>query len=82
MLCLYCHFYKLHTIAAIDSTDPALCALREDQLLDGLVFAATDSVVTDVWSAGRHQVQGGRHMARDAVVSAYKDAMVSVMSAL
>ncbi|TDL78432.1 formimidoylglutamate deiminase [Palleronia sediminis] len=72
----------LADLVAIDSNDTALCTLRQNQLLDGLVFAATDRVVTDVWSAGRHAVTGGRHVARDAVVQAYKDAMASVMSAL
>ena len=47
---------RLADLVAIDSTAPALCGLAQDQLLDGLVFAATDSVVTDVWSAGRHVV--------------------------
>ncbi len=72
----------LADLVAIDSNDTALCTLRQNQLLDGLVFAATDRVVTDVWSAGRDAVTGGRHVARDAVVQAYKDAMASVMSAL
>ncbi|WP_281967655.1 formimidoylglutamate deiminase [Roseovarius nanhaiticus] len=72
----------LADLVAIDSEDTALCALGQHQILDGLVFAATDRVVTDVWSAGRHVVTEGRHVARDAVLSAYKGAMASVMSAL
>jgi len=73
---------ELADVVAIDSSAPALCALRQDQLLDGLVFAAKDDVVTDVWSAGRHAVQSGRHIKRDAIVSAYKDAMKSLMASL
>ncbi len=73
---------KLADVVAIDSSAPSLCALRQDQLLDGLVFAAKDEVVTDVWSAGRHAVQSGRHVKRDAIVSAYKDAMNSLMASL
>jgi formimidoylglutamate deiminase len=69
-------------LVAIDSTAPALCALRQDQLLDGLVFAAKDSVVTDVWSAGRHMVQSGRHIKRDAVTAAYRLAMQSLMASV
>jgi formiminoglutamate deiminase len=72
----------LADVVAIDSSVPSLCALGQDQLLDGLVFAAKDSVVTDVWSAGRHAVQSGRHAKRDAIVSAYKDAMKSLMASL
>lgn len=73
---------KLADVVAIDSSAASLCALRQDQLLDGLVFAAKDDVVTDVWSAGRHAVQSGRHVKRDAIVSAYKDAMQSLMASL
>lgn len=72
----------LADLVAIDSTDPALCALRQDQLLDGLVFAAKDNVVTDVWAAGRHMVRGGRHNARDAIVTSYRTAMDSLISSL
>jgi formimidoylglutamate deiminase len=69
-------------LLAVDSSAPALCALRRDQVLDGLVFAAKDDVVRDVWSAGRHIVRGGRHVGRDAIISGYRTAMHSVMAAL
>ncbi|MEM5477663.1 formimidoylglutamate deiminase [Pacificibacter sp. AS14] len=73
---------ELADLVAIDSSAPALCALRQDQLLDGLVFGAKDNVVTDVWSAGRHAVQSGRHVKRDAIITAYRSAMASLMAAL
>jgi formiminoglutamate deiminase len=72
----------LADLAAIDSTVPSLCALRQDQLLDGLVFASKDTVVTDVWSAGRHAVHAGRHVKRDEITAAYKVAMHSLMASL
>ena len=72
----------LADLVAIDSAAPSLCALRQDQLLDGLVFASKDDVVTDVWSAGRHAVQSGRHIKRDEIVAAYRSAMKSLMAAL
>lgn len=71
----------LADLLAIDSTAPSLCALRSDQILDGLVFAAKDSVVTDVWSAGRHAVRGGAHIARDQVVSHYRRAISTLLAA-
>jgi formimidoylglutamate deiminase len=49
---------KLADLVAVDGDHPALCALAGDRLLDGLVFAAPDGVVTDLWSAGRHCVRG------------------------
>ncbi|MDP2520640.1 formimidoylglutamate deiminase [Shimia thalassica] len=73
---------ELADLVAIDSTAPSLCALRTDQLLDGLAFAAKDNVVTDVWSAGRYAVQSGRHINREAIVVAYHSAMQSLMASL
>lgn len=73
---------ELADLVAIDSQDPALCALQTHQLLDGLAFAAKDHVVTDVWSAGRHAVQGGHHVLRDKITETYRDAMREVMSLL
>ncbi|PYG28822.1 formimidoylglutamate deiminase [Pelagimonas varians] len=73
---------ELADVVAIDSNAPALCALGRDQLLDGLVFAAKDNVVTDVWSAGRHAVQSGRHIKRDEIIAAYKGAMQSLIASL
>ncbi|WP_171235221.1 formimidoylglutamate deiminase [Ruegeria sp. HKCCA6837] len=73
---------KLADLVAIDSQNPALCALTSEQLLDGLVFAAKDQVVTDVWSAGRHRVSEGRHIARDQIVSNYRQAMTDLLAKL
>lgn len=72
----------LADLIAIDSAAPALCALGSDQILDGLVFAAKDDVVTDVWSAGRHMVRDGRHVRRDAIIRAYRAAMRDLLAAL
>ena len=72
----------LADLVAINSQDPALCALRPDQLLGGLVFAAKDHVITDLWSAGRHQVQNGRHVDRDRIVGRYGKAMGDLISKL
>ncbi|MEP2640033.1 formimidoylglutamate deiminase [Roseobacter sp.] len=69
-------------LVAIDSADPALCALPAQQLLDGLCFAARDRVITDVWSAGRHCVQAGKHVKSDQITAAYRSAMCSLMSVL
>lgn len=73
---------ELADLVAIDCTAPALCALCQDQLLDGLVFAAKGTVVTDVWSAGRHAVKSGRHIHRKEITAAYRVAMQSLMSLL
>ena len=73
---------QLADLVAINRTHPSLCSLRDDQLLDGLCFAAPDGIVTDLWSAGRHQVQGGRHIARDAILGNYRAAMAELLADL
>lgn len=71
----------LADLVAIDSCTPTLCALREDQLFDGLCFAASDTVVTDLWSAGRHSVRNGRHMDRDRIVDGFRAAIADLLQA-
>lgn len=69
-------------LIAIDPKHPTLCALRTDQLLDGLCFASGDDVITDCWSAGRHMVKDGRHVRRDEIVMRYKTAMADLVAAI
>lgn len=71
---------KLADLVAIDRTHPTLCALADRQLLDGLSFAAPDGLVTDLWSAGRHMVRDGRHIARDAIITAYWSAISELLA--
>jgi formimidoylglutamate deiminase len=71
---------KLADLVAIDSTAPSLCALNSEQLLDGLVFAAKDNVVTDVWSAGRHSVKDGQHIQRQAITKNYRTAIAQLLA--
>ncbi len=73
---------KLADLVAIDAAHVALCGLAETRLLDGLCFAAPDGVVTDVWSAGRHQVRGGRHVARDRVQQRFRAVMTELRAML
>jgi formiminoglutamate deiminase len=73
---------RLADLVAVDPEHPALCALRPDQLLDGLVFAAPGSIVTDLWSAGRHQVRDGRHISRDAIIARYRRAVAGLVASI
>ena len=72
----------LADLVAIDTTDLAICALSEQQLVDGLVFAAKDTVVTDLWSAGRHQVRDRRHVAEDKIIAEYRKAVTDLRQRL
>ncbi len=73
---------KIADLVAIDRTHPTLCALRDDQVLDGLCFAAPDGLVTDLWSAGRHMVRQGRHIHREQIIPAYRAAIAELLSEL
>lgn len=72
----------LADLLAIDSSHAALCALTPDQIADGLVFAAGDGVVTDLWSGGRHAVRQSRHVARDQILTAYRRAISTLMASI
>lgn len=71
---------KLADLVAIDSRDPTLCALNNRHILDGYVFAANDSVVTDVWSAGRHMVQGSQHVAQSEIIANYRATITDLIA--
>ncbi len=58
-------------LCAISCHNPVMVGRDGDTLLDSLIFAGGDGLVSDVWSAGRHVVQDGRHMDRDRIVSDY-----------
>jgi formimidoylglutamate deiminase len=73
---------KLADLVAINSTASSLCALNPDQILDGLVFAAKDNVVTDVWSAGRHAVRQGHHSHRQHIIRDYQAAVAQLLASV
>ncbi|MBL8789909.1 MAG: formimidoylglutamate deiminase [Rhizobiales bacterium] len=73
---------RLADLVAIDSQHVSLFGLKQEQLLDGLCFAAHDGVVTDVWSAGRHQVRQGRHVSREDVARRYRAAIADLAGRL
>ncbi|WP_274423562.1 formimidoylglutamate deiminase [Chelativorans sp. YIM 93263] len=43
-----------------------------DTILDGWIFAGGNEAVTDLWSAGRHAVRDGRHVARETIAERYR----------
>lgn len=66
---------NLADLVAIDLSHPSLCGLNTRQILDGWIFSAPDTVVTDLWSAGRHQVRHGRHIHREEIVGRWQSAL-------
>lgn len=62
-------------LLALDAGHPDLEGLQGDTILDAFAFAGGNEMVQDVWSAGRHMVQNGRHVAHEAITSAYRSAV-------
>lgn len=62
-------------LLSLDTTAVDLEGRSGDRILDAWIFAGSDRMVTDVWSAGRHQVRQGRHIARDRIEAAYRQTM-------
>ncbi|MEM9231576.1 MAG: formimidoylglutamate deiminase [Pseudomonadota bacterium] len=60
-------------LIAISTDNAFLCNRSGDAVLDSLIFTGRGrDCVTDVWSAGRHMVQDGRHVHRDEIETAFK----------
>ncbi|MEK1890852.1 MAG: formimidoylglutamate deiminase [Phyllobacterium sp.] len=64
---------------ALDTENATLLGLSGDRLLDGWIFAGDRHAISDVWSAGRHVVQEGRHRDRAAILKTYKARLASIL---
>ena len=62
-------------LVALDMESLHLEGRGGDEILDAFVFAGNERLVADVWSAGRHIVQGGQHVAREAVAARFRTVM-------
>ncbi|MGI9475876.1 MAG: formimidoylglutamate deiminase [Hyphomicrobiaceae bacterium] len=69
-------------LMVLDDTAVDLEGRRGDTILDSYVFAGSDCMVTDVWSAGRHVVQDGRHIDRERLVERYRGVLRALGDAL
>lgn len=67
---------------ALDTNNPTMWGRADDTALDAWIFAGDDSLVRDVWSAGRHMVADGRHTAKEEITSAYKRTIDALRCAL
>jgi formimidoylglutamate deiminase len=66
-------------LLALNASHVDLAGRSGDMLLDSFIFAGDSSMVSDVWAAGRHMVRDGRHVAREAITSAYAKATAQLM---
>ena len=62
-------------LMALDKTHVNLQGRTGDTILDCFVFAGDDTMVQDVWTAGRHMVKAGRHIHHDIITAEYRQAM-------
>ncbi|MCF6234386.1 MAG: formimidoylglutamate deiminase [Rhodobacteraceae bacterium] len=59
-------------LLALDGGAVDLTGRQGDLVLDTWIFAGDDRLVRDVWSAGRHLVQHGQHIARAEITANYR----------
>lgn len=62
-------------LLSLDADHVDLISKRGDTLLDGWIFAGSDDLVCDVWSAGRHLVQEGTHVNREKIEMRYRQVL-------
>ena len=62
-------------LLVLDCSHPNLDGVRESEVLGRLVFCGNDNLVRDVLAGGRWVVQGGRHMAQEAIGRRYRQAL-------
>ncbi|MFC5461089.1 formimidoylglutamate deiminase [Massilia niabensis] len=62
-------------LLVLDSAHPNLEGVLDADVLGRLVFCGNDNLVRDVLAGGRWVVQGGRHMAQEAIARRYREAI-------
>lgn len=67
---------------SLDADNEHMWGRSNDTALDAWIFAGDERLVTDVWSAGRHMVKEGEHVARAGIVAAYKRTIEAFKDAL
>jgi formimidoylglutamate deiminase len=62
-------------LLVLDGAHPNLEGLEEEDVLGRLLFCGNDNLVRDVLAGGHWVVQGGRHMAQEAIAERYRCAV-------
>jgi len=63
---------KRADLLALDKNATAFVGLEQSQLIDAWLFAADDSLVSDVWVSGLHTVKAGMHINRESIERRYR----------
>lgn len=69
---------RIADLVALDGDATDLIGKSGDTILDAWIFAAGDAATCDLWSAGRHVVREGKHIARDAITARYRKALATL----
>lgn len=62
-------------LLVLDGSHPNLDGVLDAEVLGRFLFCGNDNLVRDVLCGGRWVVQGGRHMAQDAIAQRYRQAV-------
>ncbi|MGH8853400.1 MAG: formimidoylglutamate deiminase [Telluria sp.] len=62
-------------LLVLDGTHPNLDGVADEDVLGRFLFCGNDNLVRDVLCGGRWVVQGGRHVAQDAIARRYRQAV-------
>lgn len=68
-------------LLVLDGAHPNLDGVLASEVLGRVVFCGNDNLVRDVLCGGRWVVQGGRHMAQDAIARRYRQALKELRAA-
>lgn len=66
----------------LDTDNAHMWGRSGDAALDAWIFAGDDRLVSNVWSAGRHVVRNGQHVARTDIIAAYRRTIDALKDAL
>jgi formimidoylglutamate deiminase len=69
-------------LLSLDADTVDLDGRTGDTILDAFIFAGSDRMIRDVWSAGRHRVRNGRHVAHEAITATYRRALRDLRDAI
>ncbi len=72
----------LADLVTLDTDSADLYSLSGDYLLDSWIFASSDNLIKDVFSAGRHVVKNGQHLNYAEITTAFKGTIQALRSLL
>jgi formimidoylglutamate deiminase len=73
---------RMADLMALNANATDLAGRQGDMLLDSFIFTGDKSMISDVWSAGRHLVKNGRHKNQDDITLKYQSCIASLKARL